>query len=174
MLIDSQGTRAEAVGKKLKKVSAITSVIDDYDRAMGVFGQFRKISKTVVLVYVGLAALMAIVVLYNLDVMYIMEKRRELIVLMICGFSARQAKRYVRNDTIVLTIVGILVGVVLGTVVGLYSVSAVEPTYVRFLHEVNLASCGIGAGVCAAFATVVGFFALRRIPKFELTEINRF
>lgn len=164
----------EEVQEQLKSVDGIDSVADDKARALGAFNQFKKISQTVVLVYVGLAAVMAVVVLLNLNVMYIEEKRRELTVLMICGFTVGQAKSYVRYDSIALTILGILLGMVLGSAVGLASVTAVEPTNVTFLHEVNLRACGIGAGVCALFALVVGYIAFRRIPKFNLTDINRF
>ncbi|MDO4797407.1 MAG: ABC transporter permease [Coriobacteriales bacterium] len=160
--------------ERLLSVKGIEDVTDDKARALGSFGQFRKISQTVVLVYVCLAAVMAVVVLLNLNVMYIEEKRRELTVLMICGFTVRQAKGYVRYDSIALTIIGIVLGIVLGTVVGLASVTAIEPTNVLFLHEVNLPACAIGAGVCAVFALVVGYIAFRRIPKFDLTDINRF
>ena len=47
---------------------------------------------------------MAIVVLLNLNAMFVEEKKRELIVLMINGFSVKDAQRYVSNDSIVLTV----------------------------------------------------------------------
>ena len=49
--------------------------------------------------YLLLSALMAIVVLLNLDIMFVDEKKRELIVLMINGFSVKDAKAYIYRDS---------------------------------------------------------------------------
>ena len=49
--------------------------------------------------YLLLSALMAIVVLLNLDIMFVDEKKRELIVLMINGFSVKDAKVYIYRDS---------------------------------------------------------------------------
>ena len=51
--------------------------------------------------YLLLSALMAIVVLLNLDIMFVDEKKRELIVLMINGFSVKDAKAYIYRDSLV-------------------------------------------------------------------------
>jgi hypothetical protein len=50
--------------------------------------------------YLLLSALMAIVVLLNLDIMFVDEKKRELIVLMINGFSVKDAKAYIYRDSL--------------------------------------------------------------------------
>jgi hypothetical protein len=44
---------------------------------------------------------MAIVVLLNLDIMFVDKKKRELIVLMINGFSVKDAKAYIYRDSLV-------------------------------------------------------------------------
>lgn len=49
--------------------------------------------------YLLLSALMAIVVLLNVDIMFADEKKRELIVLMINGFSVKDAKAYIYRDS---------------------------------------------------------------------------
>ena len=51
--------------------------------------------------YLLLSALMAIVVLLSLDIMFVDEKKRELIVLMINGFSVKDAKAYIYRDSLV-------------------------------------------------------------------------
>ncbi len=50
--------------------------------------------------YLLLSALMAIVVLLSLDIMFVDEKKRELIVLMINGFSVKDAKAYIYRDSL--------------------------------------------------------------------------
>ena len=50
--------------------------------------------------YLLLSALMAIVVLLSLDIMFVDEKKHELIVLMINGFSVKDAKAYIYRDSL--------------------------------------------------------------------------
>ncbi len=174
LLVDSGSADIVSLANELARTPGLNGISNDKYLSQRAFNQFAKISRTVVLVYVGLAALMAIVVLLNLDLMFIQEKKRELIVLMICGFSVRDAKRYVSCDMVFLTLVGILLGIALGAAAGFVSVRSVEPTNVMFVHSINARACLMGAGISGAFALVMGLIALRRIPRFKLTDINRF
>jgi putative ABC transport system permease protein len=158
---------------KVDHTGTVLTVVNHKSRSSRVFQAFQKISDTVVKLYVGLATLMAIVVLLNLNTMFVEEKRRELTVLMILGFSVRDAKAYVRNDTIVLTVIGIIIGVAVGTGFGILAVISVEPMNTVFIREPNLAAALMGAGVSAVLSAVMGYLAFRRIPKFKLTDINR-
>ncbi|MBQ3302603.1 MAG: hypothetical protein IJH04_10775, partial [Eggerthellaceae bacterium] len=127
----------------------------------------------VVAIYLALAALMAVVVLLNLNEMFIDEKKRELIVLMINGFSVKDAKHYISYDNIVLTAIGIIAGIVLGCVMGSVTVLAIEPSTATFIKAVDGWAVGIGIVGSAALALIMSMIALRRIPKFDLTDINK-
>ena len=137
------------------------------------FKDFSSISRTVVAIYLVLSVLMAIVVLLNLNVMFIEEKKRELIVLMINGFSVRDAKRYIYNDTIVLTAIGIVLGLIVGGIMGAITVDSVEPNSAVFLKGIAWRAMAVGAGGSALLAVVMSMIALRRIPRFNLTDINK-
>ncbi|MBQ9069656.1 MAG: ABC transporter permease [Eggerthellaceae bacterium] len=149
-------------------------IVDDKSSQHKVFADFEKVSHTVVLVYLALSILMAIVGLLNLNVMFIDEKKRELIVLMINGFSVKDAKRYIYQDTVVLSAIGIAVGLVLGAVMGSLTVGAVETSTAFFYKGVDPIALVVAAGTSAVLAAVMSFIALRRIPAFDLTDINRF
>ena len=106
--------------------------------------------------------------------MFVEEKKSELIVLMICGFSTKEAKAYIYRDSIALTILGIVLGVVLGSVMGNVTVVALEPFSGYFIRGINTLAVfagAIGSGVLSAVMLLV---SLRRIPRFDLTDINRF
>ena len=173
LLVNTGDVATEDLSAQLSQVPGYSTIRNEKYLSKRAFNQFSKISQAVVVVYLALAALMAVVVLLNLDVMFINEKKRELIVLMICGYSVRDAKSYVAYDSIILTLLGILLGVVLGCVSGYATILSVEPANVMFIHGPNLSACLVGAGACAAFALVVGLIALRKIPRFDLTDISR-
>ena len=155
-------------------VPGFDSIVDDKIGQKGNFTAFSSVSNTVVLIYLALSALMAIVVLLNLFFMFIDEKKRELIVLMINGFSVGDAKRYIASDTVVLTAVGIILGVILGCVMGAFTVSSVEPDTASFVKSVDWIAVAAGVAGSAILALIMSVIALRRIPRFDLTDINRF
>ncbi|MBQ9020564.1 MAG: FtsX-like permease family protein [Eggerthellaceae bacterium] len=161
-----------AIEPELVKTAGFERITDDKIFQASNFKAFSNVSSTVVLIYLVLAILMAIVVLLNLNVMFIDEKKRELIVLMINGFSTKDAKRYVYNDTIVLTVIGIILGLVLGSIIGIISIASTEIATMNLIKEVNLPALAIGAAVSAVLAFIMSAIALRRVPRFNLTDIN--
>ena len=154
-------------------VKGFSSISDDKTSQYSLFANFSSVSGAVVLIYLALSVLMAIVVLLNLNIMFIDEKKRELIVLMINGFSVKNAKRYIYNDTIVLTIIGIIIGLVLGAVMGSVTVGSIEPMTAFFFKGINWPALGIATATSIVLATIMSIIALHRIPAFNLTDINR-
>ena len=174
VLSDRHGTTFEDISAAVSKVDGYYAISDDKAYRGENFAQFSNISSAVVAIYLSLAALMAIVVLLNLNVMFIDEKKRELIVLMINGFSVKDAKRYIYNDTIVLTAIGILLGLIIGCIGGSLTVYAVEPSSATLMKSIDPMAVAVGVVGSAVLAFIMSIIALRRIPRFELTDINKF
>ena len=149
---------------------SLTDVMTDVNTITRTSG---KLTFALIAVYVILAGMLAIVVLLNLNVMFINEKKRELIVLMINGYSTRDAKRYIYRDTIVMTAIGIVLGSALGLWAGNISVYGAEGPSVSFCHEFSWSAIGISAVICVFFTAVVTLVALRKIDKMQLTDINK-
>ena len=174
LLVNTQDRPVEELHNALKNVNGFDSILDDKTLQWGNFETFSSVSSTVVLIYLILAALMAVVVLLNLNVMFIEEKKRDLIVLMINGFSVKDAKRYIYNDTIVLTIIGIILGLVLGAIMGSITVASIEPETATFFKGIAWRAIVIGILGSALLSVIMTLIALRRIPRFNLTDINKF
>ena len=174
LIVDTGGMPVEELRDRLSGIDGVTTIADEKAAAAMISNLFSSITTTTVIIYVALSALMAIVVLLNLDVMFIDEKKRELIVLMINGFSVKDAKGYIYRDAIVMTVLGIIAGVAVGTVMGGITVKAVEWQTCSFMKDPDLPSCLLGAGVSAFFSVVMMLVALRRIPRFSLTDISKF
>ena len=162
------------VESAISGVEGYSSIVDDATMQHVNFEMFSSVSGAVVAIYLALAALMAVVVLLNLNVMFIEEKKRELIVLMINGFSVKDARHYISYDNIVLTALGIVAGIVLGCIMGSITVAAIEPSTGVFVKSPDGWAIAIGILGSAVLAIIMGLIALRRIDKFNLTDINRF
>jgi len=173
LLVNTQGRSVEELKPALKNVQGFDSILDDKTYQWGNFEAFSSVSSTVVLIYLILAALMAVVVLLNLNVMFIEEKKRDLIVLMINGFSVKDAKRYIYNDTIVLTAIGIILGLVLGAIMGSVTVGSIEPETACFFKGIAWRAIVVGIVGSALLSIIMSLIALRRIPRFSLTDINK-
>ena len=174
VLADTGGKSVDYMEDALADIDGFNSISDDKLSQSYGFKQFAAVSRSVVLIYLALSTLMAIVVLLNLNVMFIEEKRRELIVLMINGFSVHDAKRYIYNDTIALTAIGIICGLALGCAMGAITVGSIEPSTAMFLKDIDPIAVAAGAVGSAVLSFVMSFIALRRIPRLDLTDINRF
>lgn len=174
LLMESGGADLAEVREALSGVEGYESLVDDHANAAYMYNELNGILRTVVLVYLILSGLMAVMVLLNLDIMFVDEKKRELIVLMINGFSTRQAQAYIYRDSIVLTVIGIALGVVVGSIAGGFTVSALEPEAGHFVKDFNGLAAIAGIGGAGVFAASVLIYALRKIPRFDLTDINRF
>lgn len=137
------------------------------------FNSFTSVSKALVATYLILAIIMALLVLLNLYTMFVDEKKKEIIVMMINGFSNKSARQYIYRDTIVMTIVGILLGLVLGTIMGAASIHSFESSVSYFIKSVDWKACIIGAAVSSVLSLTMMQIALRRINKFKLSDINK-
>ncbi len=159
-----------ALRKKTKDFVSITS-----EKQWLVFAAstFNKLSSTIVTIYVTLSAVMALIVLLNLNIMFIEEKKRELIVLMINGYSLRDAKRYIYRDNIAMTAAGIVLGCAVGVVMGYFSVCSAENSAICLVKDPSLKACLVAAVLCSVFTGIVTAIALRRISKFKLTDIGK-
>ena len=173
VLADTGDAEVEGFKPRLSEVAGFDKIVDDKAEQRKNFDTFSSVSSAVVAIYLALSVLMAVVVLLNLNTMFIEEKKRELIVLRINGFGVKYAKRYVSYDTIVLTAIGIVAGLVLGCFMGSITVAAIEPTSGVFLKEIDPLAVLVGVVGTAVLALVMCLIALRRIPRFNLTDINK-
>lgn len=174
ILVDTGDGSSASLRSALSSVDGFVSLADERASVEAIVRLFKSVTTTVVAIYLALSALMAVIVLLNLDYMFIDEKKRELIVLMINGFSVHDAKAYIYRDAIVMTALGIVCGVCLGVTMGAATVGAVEWQSCCFIKDAYLPACLLGAGASAVFAAAMMLLALRRIPRFSLTDIARF
>ena len=165
---------ADQVRDRLFGVSGYDMLVDDYTVSTYAFSELAGVLNAVVVIYLVLSVLMAIVVLLNLDKMFVGEKKMELIVLMINGFSVKAAKSYIYRDSVALTVIGIALGVVFGAIMGGITVTALEPVSGHFVSEFNGFAAMVGVVGSAVLSLIMLVWSLRAIPRFELTDINRF
>lgn len=156
----------------LSEIDGITSIQDYYDSQKKLFAGFLAIAQAVVAVYLMLSVLLAVFILLNLYTMFVREKKNEVIILMINGYSRKSVEKFFYIDTLILTILGIVIGLVVGIIYGSFSLDSFNNNATHFLNEVNIVACIVGAVFSFALSFIMCKIALRKIKYFECSDIS--
>lgn len=129
----------------------------------------------IVLLIVGVAALLAFVVLYNLTSINISERKRELATLKVLGFSDSEANGYIYREALVLTVMSIVLGLLAGAILHRYVVEVIEGTGMMFFKTIQLNSYLFSALITIAISLlmqIITFQVIKRINMVEALKTN--
>ena len=120
--------------------------------------------------FIFVAAVMAGVVLLNLTNMYILQKKRELTVMRINGFTVKEVIGYVLRETVVTTLLGILIGIAVGAGAAYSIVRTLEQVALQFDRSFDYTAWLIAAAITVIFTVIVNMIALRKVRNLKLTD----
>ena len=126
----------------------------------------------VVIVCFVFAAVMAVLVMLNQNIMHINRKAKELSVMRINGFTMKETKAFVSRDNVFLTSMGILFGWLIGILFGYIVIRVLEVAMTHYIRTPSLKACLISAAIGGIFAYIMNQIALRKIKKLNLTNVN--
>lgn len=132
--------------------------------------QMMKSLNLVVVVLIGAAALLAFIVLYNLNNINIMERRRELATIKVLGFFDGELAMYVYRENILLTVFGILFGIVVGIFLHRFVILTCEIDMIMFGRSIRMFSYLASILFTVLFSVIVNagmFYKLRKIDMVE-------
>ncbi len=147
---------------------------EDYtpsDEGKAMFRAATSVINIVVILFILMAAVMAGVVLMNLTNIYILQKKRELTVMRINGFTTKEVIAYVTRETVFTTILGILLGLAAGSYVGYRIVRAMEQSFIQLERGVCFPAWGYAAAMTVLFTVIVNIIALRKVKNLKLTDV---
>ena len=143
-----------------KSVSYNNELIDTYRNSLSAVNM-------VVAVLVVCAALLAFIVLYNLNNINICERKREIATLQVLGFTRKEVTMYIYRETIILTILGCIVGILFGLLLEGFVVSSAEGNMLMFGREIHPLSFVLSALITILFSGLVMF-----IMRFKFDGVN--
>ena len=82
-----------------------------------------------------LSGSLTIVILYNLAIINISERKKEISTLKVLGFKNRELDYYIISETIILTIIGIIIGLLIGKSVSMFIVKGLEIEKARYVYK---------------------------------------
>lgn len=125
---------------------------------------------TIVLIVLGAAALLAFVVLYNLNSINIAERKRELATLKVLGFYDTEVASYVYKENILLTLIGVIFGIGVGIFLHQYVIRSIEVDLIMFGRSISLLSYFLGAGLTMVFSLIINFAMYGSLKKIDMIE----
>lgn len=171
-LIRTSGKDREELLDALFDIPGYRAFTDYYRQSYNSYGSFKDIANMLVIIYFILAIILSLMVSLTVLNMFVNEKKRELITMMINGYSSTKAKLYIFLDTAFITVVGIIIGLIFGGYMGLRSVAAFEGDAINFIHIIPVSAIAISVAAVALIMFILSMIAQRKIDKYKLSDIN--
>ena len=125
---------------------------------------------SIVYLIIGAALLLAIVVLYNLLIINMNERKREIATFKVLGFKNKEISSYVYRETIILTLIGIAVGLVLGVMLDQYVIITAETDEIMFLRTISVWSFVFSTVLTIVSSIIVELFTYNYLRKVDMIE----
>ena len=163
------GANTSDVSSRLLQITGINSVTMNTDEVEQLNTVINSLYFIVVIMIIA-AAILAFVVLYNLNNINISERRRELATLKLLGFFDNELNAYVYRENVVLTLLGTILGVFLGIGLHQFVMITVETDMYMFGRELEPLSIAIGAVLTIIFALATNLIMYFKLKKIDMIE----
>ena len=144
-------------------ISFTTDLEQEIDDMLSILGN-------IVIVLIFAAGLLAFVVLYNLNSINIMERRRELATLKVLGFFDQEVAAYVYRENVILTVLGAALGILIGIILHRFVIVTVEVDLMMFGRTIRPVSYLYSVLLTFGFAVIVNLVMYYSLKKVDMIE----
>ncbi|MCT3385752.1 FtsX-like permease family protein [Lactobacillus johnsonii] len=124
----------------------------------------------VMLLLIGLAALLAVVVIFTLTTTNLEERMREIATLKVLGFYNNEASLYIYRETIILSIFGILIGFLIGNWLHGFIIDNLAPLNAMFRPGILFSNYLLSALIPLVITGIMAIFVNRKIKEVNMLE----
>lgn len=158
-----------AAGAAIMKAENVTAVAVNQDMLARFSSMMSSIDYIVFVVIAG-AAVLAFIVLYNLNNINITERIREIATIKVLGFFRNETASYVFRENIALTTIGCAVGLVLGKLLHIYVMLKVDIDMISFDVHVRAVSYLFSILLTFLFNWVVNLMMAGKLDRINMAE----
>ena len=134
------------------------------------FAETMKQLNYVVILVIGCAALLAFIVLFNLNNINITERIREIATLKVLGFNKLETGSYVFRENFILVFLGFLFGIPLGKLLHAFVISQIKMDIVTYKVVIMPMSYVLSLLTVLLFSVTVDLVMRRKIDKIDMAE----
>ncbi|MBR0461264.1 MAG: FtsX-like permease family protein [Erysipelotrichaceae bacterium] len=168
-LIRMDDTRYEAIKDQIENIEGVKEFMRSTDR-LETFDSFISISRFTVILMTAMAFMMAYFIILNLVNIFVNQKKKELTIMRINGFTVKEAKNYLRYEMIATTVIGIILGIIIGALLA-YKIIVLLESINCFDRRIYVPGVLIAASVTAVLSVLISAYALRKVKKLKLSDI---
>lgn len=121
-------------------------------------------------VLIIVAALLALVILYNLTNLNVEERIRELSTIKVLGFYNREVTMYIYRETILLSVIGVLAGFGFGAWLHHYIITTVPPDNVMFDPSIRWTAFLVPLVMIVIITAMLGWLVNHKLQHLDMLE----
>lgn len=124
----------------------------------------------VVVIMIVCAGLLAFIVLYNLSIINITERIKEIATIKVLGFDDGEVSAYIFRENILLTLIGIAEGIISGIIVHRIVLVMAEVDIITFGRNIDLSSFIYSVVLAFAFSMFVNVVLHNKLKRVDMVE----
>ncbi|HGA1258437.1 TPA: FtsX-like permease family protein [Streptococcus suis] len=168
-LKDSQLGHIQTLASQLLAMPAVRSLVQNtslIDMLTTIAGSLQ----TIMTILVILSILLGLVILYNLTIINMSERIRELSTIKVLGFHNKEVTMYIYRETIALSLIGMLVGLVGGIYLHKLLLAMIGSDSIRFNPSVGLEVYLIPILAISGILAALSWYVNHHLRKVDMLE----
>lgn len=145
-------------------------MVNNTDDIISSFDIFIKSINTLILLIIICACLLAFAVLYNLTIINVNERKREIATFKVLGFNTKEIFIFIYRETFILSIFGILLGLGLGIFLHKYIILKAQTSGILFICNINWYSYILSTCLTIIFSLLVQLLINRTLKKIDMID----
>lgn len=164
-----KGQSLAKYSKKLMKTGAVKGINQNTSNKETIDNIMGSLNK-VMIILIGMATLLALVVIYNLSNINVEERIRELSTIKVLGFFDKETTLYIYRETIILSIIGILCGYVFGIGLHTFIITSLPPDNAMFDPVMQASNFLYSALIPAVITVLVALVMHKKIKSVNMLD----
>ncbi len=124
----------------------------------------------IVIILIVCAGFLAFIVLYNLSIINITERLKEIATLKVLGFDDGEVSAYIFRENVILTIIGVIEGLIVGVILHKLVIVIAEVDIIMFGREIEGPSYLYAIVLAFAFSLFVNVVLHKKLKKVDMVE----
>lgn len=125
---------------------------------------------TVMFVLTTVSILLAVVILYNLTIINVAERIRELSTIKVLGFFNNEVTLYIYRETIILSLIGMIFGLIFGKLLHRLIIDTVATPIMMFNPTVDLWVYILPCVIITSIVTILGVIVNRHLKHIDMLK----
>jgi len=155
--------------RELLSIEGVRAVLNKADREQSVRDSTDALGIVTILLLAASCAL-SFIVLFNLTIINLAERRREMATIKVLGFQDGETAMYLGRENLAVTLMGIIIGLVSGFYLNSFVISSIEINMIKFPRNINIMSFVYAAILSFVFALFVNLIMHWKTTGIDMVE----